>query len=68
MLVHTGDLQRTTRFFYERCPQNHGRLITFFQFLREKNFVRDLSLKEMEELKQTQYKCCIVQIVAQVSI
>ena len=52
MLVHTGDLQRTTRFFYERCPQNHGRLITFFQFLREKNFVRDLSLKEMEELKQ----------------
>lgn len=51
-LVHTGDLQRTTRFFYELCPQNHGRLITFFQFLREKNFIRDLSQKEMEELKQ----------------
>lgn len=51
-LARTGDLQRTTRFFYELCPRDHGRLITFFQFLREKNFIRDLSAKEMEELRQ----------------
>jgi len=51
-LSHTGDIQRQTRFFYERCSRNHGRLITFFQFLREKNFIRNLSPKEMEELKQ----------------
>ncbi|MGE0825633.1 MAG: zf-TFIIB domain-containing protein [Candidatus Binatia bacterium] len=51
-LEHTGDLQRTTRFFYDRCPQNHGRFITFFQFLREKNFVRSLTFKEITELKQ----------------
>jgi DNA-directed RNA polymerase subunit RPC12/RpoP len=51
-LVHTGDRQRTTRFFYELCPREHGRLITFFQFLREKNFIRDLSAKEMEELRR----------------
>jgi DNA-directed RNA polymerase subunit RPC12/RpoP len=51
-LVHTQDLQRTTRFSYELCPQNHGRLSTFFQFLREKQFIRDLTAKEIEELKQ----------------
>jgi len=51
-LEHTGDMQRNTRFFYERCPRSHGRFTTFFQFLREKSFVRDLSPKEVAELKQ----------------
>ena len=51
-LIHTNDRQRTTTFFYDRCPKDHGRFITFFQFLREKNFVRSLSPKEIAELKQ----------------
>ena len=49
-LVH--DLQRTTRFQYRQCPQRHGRLITFFDFLREKNFVRPLSRAQLDELRQ----------------
>lgn len=50
-LVHTHDLARNTRFAYQRCPANHGRYITFFQFLREKNFVHQLTPKELSELK-----------------
>src|SRR6186713_2999326 len=37
------DQQRSTRFEYRGCPQRHGRLISFFNFLREKDFVRPLS-------------------------
>ena len=51
-LVETTDMQRSTRFHYFRCPQEHGRFITFFQFLREKNFVRSLDAKEIGELTQ----------------
>ena len=51
-LVETTDMQRSTRFHYFRCPQEHGRFITFFQFLREKNFVRSLDAKEISELTQ----------------
>lgn len=50
-LVHTHDLVRNTRFSYLACPENHGRFITFFQFLREKNFVHQLNPKELAELK-----------------
>ena len=50
-LVLTHDVQRTTRFVYYRCQQNHGRLTAFYQFLREKNFVRTLSPLEVERLK-----------------
>ena len=58
-LVLTNDLQRTNRIAYYRCPNGHGRFTTFFQFLREKNFVRDLSLGEIERLKATvaQVRC-----------
>lgn len=51
-LVRTVNMQRTTRFTYWRCPGDHGHFITFFEFLREKNFVRPLSPVEIEELKQ----------------
>ncbi len=51
-LVLTHDLQRQTRFQYLRCPQRHGRLITFFDFLREKNFIRPLSASQIDELRQ----------------
>ncbi len=42
-LLDTHDMQRNTPFRYWRCPHEHGRLITFLEFLREKDFVRPLS-------------------------
>ena len=58
-LVYTQDVQRTNRIAYHRCPDGEGRLSTFFQFLREKNFVRSLSPAEIEQLKVTvaQVRC-----------
>lgn len=58
-LVLTQDLQRTNRLSYHRCPAGHGRLTSFFQFLREKQFVRSLSQPEIERLKATvsQVRC-----------
>lgn len=50
-LVPTQDRQRNTRFNYQRCPAEHGHFITFFEFLREKNFVRPLSPNEVAVLK-----------------
>lgn len=52
-LLLTHDLQRTTRFTYWRCVTDGGHLITFQQFLREKNFVRTPSLAELAKLKAT---------------
>src|SRR3954470_18917365 len=49
----TTDMQRETRFNYWRCPQEHGRFIRFFDFLREKNFIRSLSAREVTDLRQT---------------
>jgi hypothetical protein len=51
-LLLTNDLQRTTRFSYWRCNQQHGRFIRFFEFLREKNFIRPLSRQQIEELRR----------------
>ena len=51
-LALTQDMQRTTRFQYWRCPAEHGHFITFFEFLREKNFIRPLSLAEIDKLRQ----------------
>jgi hypothetical protein len=50
-LVATQDLQRSTRFTYWRCPRAHGRFTPFVQFLREKDFLRPLSPREIEKLK-----------------
>ena len=46
------DRQRNTAFQYRRCESGHGRLITFFDFLREKDFLRPLSREQVEELKR----------------
>ncbi len=51
-LLLTTDMQRSTRFQYWRCPAEHGHFITFFQFLREKNFIRPLNAAEVDRLKQ----------------
>ncbi|WP_179958404.1 hypothetical protein [Chitinimonas arctica] len=53
------DTVRGTRFVYYRCLNGHGRLISFWHFLREKQFVRDLSAQERQQLAHTvaQVKC-----------
>jgi Zn-finger nucleic acid-binding protein len=50
-LALTQDLQHTTRFSYYRCQRGHGRLTPFFQFLREKNFIRPVPDEELARLK-----------------
>jgi DNA-directed RNA polymerase subunit RPC12/RpoP len=46
------DMQGSTRFEYRGCPDDHGRLITFLNFLREKNFIKPLSQAQIEELRK----------------
>lgn len=50
-LVETHDRQRHVAFRYWRCPSEHGRLTTFVEFLREKDFVRPLAPAELADLK-----------------
>jgi hypothetical protein len=52
-LLETHDLQRQTHFQYLRCPNEHGRLITFVDFLREKDFIRPLSAGQIGEPGRT---------------
>lgn len=51
-LRRTQDMQRSTRFEYLRCPHDHGRLTTFFDFLKEKDFIRPLTPAQVAELRQ----------------
>jgi len=51
-LAETQDIQHTTRFAYYRCRYGHGRLTPFFQFMREKNFVRPLEPRELARLAE----------------
>ena len=48
----TSDMQRSTRFEYLRCPNGHGRFITFYEFLREKDFIRPLTPAQIAELSR----------------
>lgn len=50
-LAETTDRQRHVQFRYWRCPAEHGRLTTFTEFLREKDFVRPLAPAELAELR-----------------
>jgi len=50
-LRETQDAQRNVRFAYWSCNSRHGRLTRFMEFLREKNFVRPLSLHELTQLR-----------------
>ncbi len=50
-LLPTHDRQRATPFRYWRCARAHGRFITFFDFLREKEFVRPLTAAQIAELR-----------------
>jgi uncharacterized protein YbaR (Trm112 family) len=51
-LRRTQDMQRNTRFTYFRCPNDHGRLTTFFEFLKEKDFIRPLTPQQIAELRK----------------
>lgn len=50
-LLETHDRQRHVAFRYWRCPSEHGRLTSFVEFLREKDFVRPLAPAELADLK-----------------
>jgi hypothetical protein len=52
-LALTHDMQRATKFQYWRCQAEHGHLITFVDFLREKDFVRQLTRAQIDELRQS---------------
>jgi len=52
-LLATNDRQRNTPFRYWRCAREHGRLISFFDFLREKDFIRPLSPQQLVELRRS---------------
>ncbi|HZQ63003.1 MAG TPA: hypothetical protein VFC24_16730 [Casimicrobiaceae bacterium] len=47
----TQDQTSAAHFSYHRCPFRHGRFTPFFQFLREKSFIRTLSPADLERLK-----------------
>ena len=51
-LRHTHDRQRDTPFEYDSCPAGHGRLTNFFDFLKEKNFIRPMSAQQIAELRE----------------
>jgi hypothetical protein len=45
------DLSKSGKFSYYRCPKGDGRYTPFFQFLREKQFVRDLTTAEVQRVR-----------------
>ena len=51
-LLQTHDQQHATKFEYLRCARGHGRLISFVNFLLEKDFIRPLSPEQIDELRQ----------------
>ncbi len=68
MLAETHDRQRNTPFTYYRCPREHGKFLTFFQFLRAKNVVRPLAEAEIAELRQAIHQVNCVNCGAPVNI
>lgn len=51
-LRRTQDLQHNTHFEYLRCPNKHGRLIAFFDFLKEKDFIKPMMPEQIAELRK----------------
>ncbi len=53
------DLCKSGKFSYFRCPRGDGRFTPFFQFLREKQFVRTLTEAELHRVRsQVRQICC----------
>lgn len=57
-LTLTHDICKAGRISYYRCP-SHGRLTPFYQFLKEKHFIRQLTQREIGQLRVDvkQIKC-----------
>ncbi len=55
----TNDQVKGTRFAYQACRKGHGRMTTFYNFLAEKQFVRELTKAERAKLaaKVEQIRC-----------
>jgi Zn-finger nucleic acid-binding protein len=51
VLALSYDLGKAGRFSYFTCPKGHGRYTPFFQFLREKQFVRSLTPVELQQVR-----------------
>jgi len=52
-LALTHDMCKSGPLQYFRCPQDGGRLTPFFQFLREKQFLRALTPVELKRVRAT---------------
>jgi hypothetical protein len=50
-LAQGSDLSKSGRFSYFRCLRGDGRFTPFFQFLREKQFVRSLTPAELQRVR-----------------
>jgi len=50
-LTLAHDMVRSMKFTYWTCQSRHGHFIGFFDFLKEKNFIRALVPQEIEQLK-----------------
>ncbi|MCU1285377.1 MAG: hypothetical protein JWO13_1727 [Acidobacteriales bacterium] len=51
-LLLTHDWQRNTPFTYWRCDKEHGHFIGFFDFLREKDYIRPLTPQQIAKLRE----------------
>ena len=52
-LTLAHNMARSVRFVYWVCPNQHGHFISFFEFLKEKNFIHPLSPIEIQHLRET---------------
>lgn len=52
-LTLAHNMARNVRFVYWQCPSQHGHFISFFDFLKEKNFIRPLSPAEIQHLRES---------------
>lgn len=50
-LLLTHDRQRATAFQYWRCDAGHGRFTSFIDFMREKEYIRTLTLQQINEIR-----------------
>jgi Zn-finger nucleic acid-binding protein len=51
-LTLAHDIARNVHFTYWQCPNQHGHFISFFEFLKEKNFIHPLSPTEIQQLRE----------------
>ena len=52
-LTLAHNMTRNVRFVYWQCANQHGHFITFFEFLKEKSFIRPLSPAEIQHLRES---------------